>query len=189
MGIYRSKFESSVLSPSIEINDGNGKYEMHGKIMDVIYREMDVMFHIYSRLFVLRLDLHLCDYNSHNKDLSRLVKKLRKMVNKKYTSKRLGYIWVREQEKAKSQHYHVMLILDGSKIRHPSNLIQWFETRWENMGHPKPFTPKHCYYFMGRLEQDIIKMCMYRVSYLAKTRGKGYQPKYVRDFSSSRVKQ
>lgn len=187
MSIYNSKFSSQILSSSLLVNDGDGKYPMHWRIMDVIYREMDGMLSIYSRLLVVRFDLHLHEYDPRNTAITKLFKKLRKLVLTKYKSKRLGYVWVREKEKAKAQHYHVMLILDGNKIRYPCNLLKWVETRWENMGNPKPYTPKNCYYFMKRTDNDIIDSCMYRVSYLAKMRGKGYKPKHVRDFSSSRV--
>ena len=38
-----------------------------------------------------------------------------------------------------------------------------------------------------KLDADKIEDCIYRVSYIAKKRGKGYSAKNARDFSSSRV--
>ena len=53
MGIYNSQFSSKILNSSLLVNDGDGKYPMHWRIMDVIYREMDGMLSIYSRLLVV----------------------------------------------------------------------------------------------------------------------------------------
>lgn len=61
---------------------------------------------------------------STNKRISSLIKSLRTHVQQYYSMPQMGYLWVREQEKAKHQHYHIILMLDGDKIRHPAKLIK-----------------------------------------------------------------
>lgn len=36
----------------------------------------------------------------------------------------IGFCWVREQERTKTQHYHFVLFFDGRKIRHSSKINQ-----------------------------------------------------------------
>ena len=188
MSVYEFQAESVFLPKNYLINDGNGIYPMSNKLLDVIHREFDGMFSHYSKLLVVRLDFHLGIEEGNNNSMSVMIKKLRKKLGSKYSMGKFGYVWVREKEKSKSHHYHLMLILNGHKIRHPSFLISWIEKRWLSLGYPKPYTPKHCFYFILRYEQQKMAECLYRVSYLAKKRGKGYTDKYTRNYSSSRIK-
>lgn len=101
-----------------------------------------------------------------------------------YLTPYMGYVWVREQEKAKGQHYHLVLMLDGNVIRHPSALITKMTELWERNGHL--FTPKNCYVFIN--DDETKREAIKRGSYLAKPRGKGYQATGSRNFGSSRIK-
>ena len=102
--------------------------------------------------------------------------------------KRLGYMWVREQEKAKSQHYHLALFLDGNKVQHPSKLLRWIKGRWTWYEQPKPPTIKRPFLMTKRQCKSSIDDAVYRISYLAKPRGKGYRNRYTKDYSTSRIK-
>jgi hypothetical protein len=134
-------------------------------------------------LFV-RADLHLMSYSPRNEPISGFIKALRAYVTATYQTPHMGFVWVREQEKAKRQHYHLVLMLDGDVIRHPSALITKMTELWERNGHL--FTPKNCFLFIDSDEakREAIK----RGSYLAKPRGKGYQAAGARDFGCSRIK-
>lgn len=185
---YEFSYTGGSISSNYVINDGDGKYPMDDSILNTIYREISVMFCQYKRVLVFRLDLHVCCYEDKNHSISKLMTKVRDHIKTQYGIKKMGYVWVREQEKSKKQHYHLMFILNGNKISYPSKLVTWVELRWMGLGHPKPYTPKNCFYFMDKkLDADEIEDCIYRVSYMAKKRGKGYAAKSARDFSSSRV--
>ena len=47
-------------------------------------------------------------------------------------------------------------------------------------------TIKRPFYFVN--SEEIVQEVVYRVSYLAKTRGKGYRPPQTKDFQCSRMK-
>ena len=66
--------------------------------------------------------------------------KLTKRLKRKYKLCRVGYIWVREQEKSKHQHYHLVLMIDGNKEQ----------------------------FFDEILKIATLKMVIWRISYLAK---------------------
>jgi hypothetical protein len=114
--------------------------------------------------------------------------KVRKRLYSQYKCTRFGYLWVREQERSKSQHYHVMLIIDANKIQDPSALLGWLQERWSNRGHARPFVPENCIYKIRPADDDTFAEAFYRCSYLAKVRGKGHGRLGTNKYSGSRVK-
>jgi len=157
------------------------------EMLERIKQQMDAMLSHHSRILIVRFDLHVNHYQPNNKLISDFVRKLRKKLKSEYKLSRLGYIWAREQERAKRQHYHFALIIDANKVRHPQKIIQIIETIWQKWLLPKPFTPKNCYYIVNRSDTQTYQAAYYRLSYAAKTRGKGYKSKAANDFSASRI--
>jgi len=150
--------------------------------------QMQAMLSHHNKVIVVRFDLHCEKYTSGNTELSRFTCKVRKRLYSHYKCTRFGYLWVREQERSKSQHYHVMLIIDANKIQHPSALLGWLQERWSVRGHPRPYVPKHCFYKINRGDDEAFGEAFYRCSYLAKARGKGYGSLGANNYSGSRVK-
>ncbi len=172
---------------TLSIN-ANNKYGCFVEILEAIQQQLDAMLSYHCKVLVLRFDLHTDEYQSNNALISKFVRKIRKRLKAKYLIKRLGYVWVREIEKAKSQHYHFALMIDGNKVRHPSILIGLIEAIWVRCYQPKPFTPKNCYYLITRSTGKNYGECFERLSYLAKERGKGYRDKTANDYSTSRIR-
>lgn len=173
----------------LAINNGdNGQYSCFTEILRSTYGQLQAMLSHHSRVLVIRFDLHLGRHYPDNKALSRFMERIKRRLILHYKMTRVGYVWVREQERAKQQHYHVALFLDGSKIRHPSRLLEWIDERWQARQHPKVYIPKNCYYMLHRHDQEGQAEAIYRLSYLAKTRGKGYRGCSVNDYSTSRLK-
>ena len=183
--IYSDKFSDGETVWQV---NGSEEYGCYREILATIKGQLTAMSSHHSRLLVVRVDLHLSSYSPDNRELSRFLDKIRKHCRAKYKAKRLGYLWVREQEKAKQQHYHLALILDGNRIKHPSALLAWICVRWEARNHPRPFVPEHCFYNVKRANQASFKEVFKRLSYFAKTRGKGYRSPTANDYSSSRIK-
>jgi len=173
---------------SFRINNGGGGHACYVEILDAIHDQLEAMLSYHGRVLVVRLDLHLGGYSPDNHELSRFIEKIKRRYQEHYKGKRMGYVWVREQERAKQQHYHLALYLDANKIQHPARLIHWIEQRWQSRGHPKPYTPENCFKVISRKNDSGKQAIIERLSYLAKTRGKGYRDKSTNDYSSSRIK-
>ena len=154
-------------------------------IMDRILSQLTAMFSFHWRLFVFRFDLHQPDYTGTNKRITVFNRRLFKRIKRHYQS-RVGFCWVREQEKAKQQHYHYVIILDGNKVRDCYMLKQWITEIWESLDG----TSIHWsgYHNISRGDDLGIQSCSYHISYLAKPRGKGYRPVQTKDFGASRLK-
>ena len=169
------------------INTHDGKYLCRADILNSGIGQLLAMLSFHSRVLTIRVDLHMREYEASNIRISKFISKLRKWLACHYKMKRIGYLWVREQERAKSQHYHLILYLDGNKIRYPSKINKWVREYWTWHDQPKPPTIKNCYTMVHRDDKESLDESVYRMSYLAKKRGKGYGGPKTRDYSSSRI--
>ena len=169
------------------INAHDDKRLCRADILNSGIGQLLAMLSFHSRVLTIRVDLHMREYEASNIRISKFISKLRKWLACHYKMKRIGYLWVREQERAKSQHYHLILYLDGNKIRYPSKINKWIREYWVWHDQPKPPTIKNCYTMVHRDEKESLDESVYRMSYLAKKRGKGYGGPKTRDYSSSRI--
>jgi Inovirus Gp2 len=166
---------------------GGAKQGCYVEILERTKQQLDAMLSHHCKILVLRLDLSINYYTPMNELISKFIRKVRKKLVRQYGFTRMGFIWAREQEKAKKQHYHFALIVDANKVRHPHRVISIcvrIAEAWEL----RLFTPKHCYYQINRGDKLGYQRAYRRLSYLAKTRGKGYKAGSANDYSSSRIK-
>ncbi|MFA7258578.1 MAG: inovirus-type Gp2 protein [Aeromonas bestiarum] len=153
-------------------------------ILQRLIEQTNAMLSLYGRVLFVRVDLRMEAYTPKNEPISEFIKALRAYVSATYQTPHMGFVWAREQEKAKRQHYHIVLMLDGDVIRHPSALNAKVVELWERNGSIS--IPPNCYVFIDG-DEDKQK-AIWRGSYLAKPRGKGYQAAGARDFGCSRIK-
>ena len=135
----------------------------------------------YKRVLFVRCDLSMGEYEPTNERLSAFLKQARRYVRREYGAS-LEYAWCREQESANRQHYHLALLIDGDKLRHPARLYEALAEIWQRKG-GRLSKPENGYLMT---DSHNIADAVYRVSYLAKERGKGDRPDGMRDFGYSR---
>jgi hypothetical protein len=161
------------------------KSGIYTSLLHKIIEQLDCCLDIYKRVLLVRFDLHQGTYTKNNERMTKFKKRLFKRLEKLYETKDIGYVWVREHEKAKAQHYHWALWIDGDKVRHSSKLLTIIKSVWSDMSGYVPTIPKP-YYFVNSNEQRAE--AIYRLSYLAKARGKKAKPDQTKDYSTSRIK-
>jgi len=168
------------------INILQGKQGVYVEILSKVIEQLDACISIYKRVLVHRFDLHPTYYTPTNILMSKFVDRLKKWIKRNYGINKIGYIWVRELERSKKQHYHLALFLDGNKIQHPKKLNAQIKEMWTALGHmpvvPNPF------YFIGKNDQKERLEVIRRISYLAKVRGKGRRDEQAKDYQTSRIK-
>ena len=163
------------------------KSGLYVEILEAMINQFEIAVTKWRRVFVLRFDLHMSIYRKDNQLITAFRKRLFQKLKRTYGFKDIGFCWVREQERAKSQHYHWVLFLDGDLIRHSSKINEMVKQAWERQeGNYHVPTIKRPFYFAD--SETVIQDAIYRVSYLAKPRGKGYRKDQVKDFQPSRMK-
>ncbi|MDG2646575.1 inovirus-type Gp2 protein [Vibrio parahaemolyticus] len=137
----------------------------------------------HRKVFIFRFDLSVNEYTRNNELIAKLVRRLSRRVKAHYKAD-LSYCWVRELERAKKQHYHFCVVIDGSKVNHPHMLQEWLILIWEQFG--------RCswagYHNVERGDSLALQDATYHISYLAKPRGKGYRATQTKDYGHSKIR-
>lgn len=140
----------------------------------------------HHKLFLLRFDLHQQENPLNNRRISIFIRHLSGRINTQYKVKRVGFIWVREQEKSDNPHYHFALLLNGSKVQHPHYLIEMVKEVWEFID-GFVWVPGNCYYRINRDDFNALQLVVLRISYFAKGRGKGRAGSTISNYGTSRI--
>ena len=162
------------------------KYGVYPYMIEKIVEQLDTCIAIHKRVLVVRFDLHLREYSDDNHIISTFMTRQKQRIKRTYKTKDIGHAWAREIEKAKVQHYHVALFIDGDVIQNPSKLLRQIKAKWFKHGHC--YIPEQCFYYIDKHNmEDERAEAIERLSYLAKTRGKGYKDKQAKNYSVSRL--
>lgn len=165
----------------------SAKSGLYIEILSRIIQQFELAVQKWGRVFTLRFDLHSQQYDVDNSRITKFRKRLFQRLKRAYGFKQIGFCWVREQERSKAQHYHWVLFVDGSLIRHSSRINLIIKNCWE-CDSPNNHVPviKRPFYFGTMIE--IGEEVIFRISYLAKARGKGRRRDQVKDYQTSRMK-
>lgn len=182
------------VSHSPVIQHGQNLWQVHVKKSGIYTMQMksmldqleSVLTH-YSQVLVLRFDIGIPYQTNDNRFIIAVMENLSGFIKQRYKMSIFGYHWTREQERAKKQHYHVVVILDANKVCYPSKINEFILEMGNTLG-VRPWIPKNCFYRFKRYEHDKKQGAIWRMSYLAKARGKGYKPPQTKNHASSRVK-
>ena len=161
----------------------NPNGDIYKEIMTKTLEQLTNCLLIHKRVIVIVSELHLGQYDSSNVQITKLIKNIKRYIAKEYQTKDIGHIWVREKERAKSQHYHMALFISGKVVNYPDKILGKMKELWEPEYSQKLPNP---YYFIDKKLSNIDD-ATYRLSYFAKTRGKGYRKQQIKDYSTSRI--
>jgi len=142
---------------------------------------------IHKNIFMLRFDLRSSNFKEGNREISLFRKQIVQWVERHYQTHSIGTLWVRERETSECQHYHFALWIDASKIRHSSKLKLIIQEKWEEAD-PSSHSIWNCEKTYLVNNDKVFRDAVFRLSYLAKYRGKGYRPVASNDYSTSRLK-
>ena len=161
------------------------------EILEAIIRELVAMLSIHSKVLAVRFDVSLHDYTSDNGVISRFLKSLRRWIERNYNSK-LGYVWVREHDTAKKQHYHFLVIVNGDKaclasaykiFERAEKIAEIQQQHISRIWRCKDNT------MVRRGDTKAFGKVIERGSYLAKERTKGkHKGVYSNNYSGSEIK-
>jgi len=158
------------------------------KILTKTLEQLTIARSIHKRIFVMRFDLRSSTFKQGNEEISLFRKQIVQWIERTYETHSIGTLWVRECETSKHQHYHFAIWIDGNKIYQPDKLKHIIQEKWEEAD-PSSHSIWNCEkgaYFVNN--DEVFRDAVFRLSYLAKYRGKGYRPESTNDYSTSRLK-
>jgi len=182
---YDDQYHFGAATYKVNVTKRSGIYK---EIMQKMIEQLSAAIKLHKRLLVVRFDLHSYDFDNNSRKVSLFRKAIIQWIERNYNTQQVGYVWVREQERSKKQHYHFALFIDGNKIRHPKKLLEVIADKWSYTDHHNNHMPvvKNPYYFVDN--EKALSDAIYRISYLAKERSKGHRPDQAKDYSTSRLK-
>src|ERR1700756_2513691 len=90
------------------------------EILNCIKQRMDYMIEYHCKVLFVRFDVRFpagMVHHGPNTEISQLIKALKAF----YTEQGIDvhYIWAREQWSSEAPHYHVVFLLNGSRVQNP----------------------------------------------------------------------
>ncbi|AFV73509.1 hypothetical protein DIKCMJMK_01487 [Shewanella oneidensis] len=155
-------------------------------MLKTMIEQVLVMLTYYKRVTLIRFDLHQPTNTATSKRITQFNRRFKQKLIARYGVNKVGFCWCREQEKAKAQHYHFVVMLDGRTVQASWGIGLLVNEVWQQMGGTYWLPKRH--YNLVRGELNELSKAIYRVSYLAKGRGKGYRPAQSKDYGTSRLK-
>ncbi len=168
----------------------NNKGGTDKKIMNRIFHQLEAMQSHYSRMFVSQFILFPPKATYDNRLISDYFKALIYRLQVEYGCQ-IGYIWVRERDKAEKQHYHCALYMNGHKVQHSGRVLDIARTLWTDLYQGGFPIPENNYYMAERFAKDngqSMQAVITRLSYLAKNATKGMHSREVKRYNTSRIK-
>ncbi|UTV27881.1 YagK/YfjJ domain-containing protein [Photobacterium atrarenae] len=159
------------------------------EILNKAFGQLDAMLSHYTKVTVILLQLHQANPTQGSKPLTTMLARLKAKLQKHYGSQ-VGYFWVREQNKAESQHYHMAIMLNGHKCQRSKLVDIATQTYWENM-HPDNFSFRvrnRIYRIRPDDNGSELRATRMRLSYMAKKEGKSQFMSYTHSFGCSRLR-
>lgn len=163
-----------------------GELAVYPAILTRIYDQLLALQSYYSRITIVRIDLHFPDSHTPNHKLenqliSRYIRTIKIDLGSKVWGKHSRFIhgWVKETGKTAKSHYHLFVGMQSlqrvlgviSDVGH-TGLWGLLNRRWyELTGGTVQFSKFHV---LNREDKQAFAACFYHLSYLAKTRDKHF---------------
>lgn len=183
-----------IMDSEIELNGENyrintNKSKGQGcfvEILRAIQSNLASMLSFHCKVYVVQFVVHCHVYEQKNSGISDLMRVFKKRLSRRYGLSRVSGGWVRETGQSGVQHYHVVIFLDGNKVRWFRGVQNLVVEIMKVRGYPWPsFMKSH---MVRRDEREGMNETFYHLSYMAKIRSKSGRSPSTNDYSFSRLK-
>ena len=103
----------------------------------------------YSKVCVIRADLHPAKYSSDNKLIHQFLKLQVQKFEKRYKCN-VRYFCAREQMSSDKEHYHLALFFSGHKVNYPQKVLLEVQQAWNTFCQGSVKLVKSPFYMMNR---------------------------------------
>lgn len=166
-------------------------YNCYVEPLEKIKREIDAMLSHHDKVFVLRFDIHVHTYSQTNAVISTFRKNYAARVKRYYKTKNVAYVWCREVEKKKKQHYHFAVIVDGNQTWVAGALLAMAAEVASVQDLSIGYCDSPSYLIrradLAKGDYSTYNEAFHRLSYLAKERGKTIKAERAKSYHTSRI--
>ena len=175
---------------SLELPISKANKGFYLQILTKIDDQLSAMLSHHCKVLVFRLDLRLHGQGNDNQVMTTFIKPYRKRLQKGLGLSRVGYVWCREQVKAKQHHYHLVVVVDGNKHQRAGKLISLAKDYWDDLDIGSIGIPENCYSVIRRGNSEAYQLAFERICYLAKVHSKSPNQRNAsaNDYEGSRIK-
>lgn len=176
----------------LPINTHRGKYYCYVEPLEKIKRELDAMLSLHHKVYFLRFDVRVHTYTDCNKVITDFLKSYNERIKRAYKLKNIGSAWCREVDTAKKQHYHLIIMVNGSVTRTAGRMLEIAQdvASIQDLSIGLCENPSYLIQRSDLAKGDYRKYnaAFERGSYLAKERTKKKKGERVNSFQTSRLK-
>lgn len=173
-------FYGDLIFPAMDFIEGIDR-----KIMDSIISLLFDALNKYSKILIVRIDLHSYEPLSDNQLITSFRKRFMAHLKRKFASD-VWFTWVREQTSIdENTHYHCFVILNNHKALNSWSIreaVDYAEYMEPNI---RCWYPEANSYSVYRGDINSLSQVVYRTSYLAKNSSKEFTPKKIKRFQTS----
>lgn len=161
---------------------------LNHRLLNKLYHYCMSYLNMHSKLFMIRFDVALYDSPEDNKEIGKLSRYITKKLESRYQSE-VGFGWVREQNSHSEKcHYHCFVMLNGQKVRNTYTTFNVVKAAMKLLINITIHFPYNCSYMVLRNDLSSQQAAFYRLSYLAKNKGKTDLPVKTKSHNFSRLK-
>ena len=161
------------------------EHGINSSIMNTMIDQLLTALDHYSKILLVRFDLHVYTETPNNSLISKYRKTLLRYLDKHYQSK-VWFFWVREQTpRSDKAHYHCFILLNGHKAKSGWGAFQQVQKACYMHPDTSAWLPESASYKVERKGLKGLDSAIHRISYLAKNYSKEITPNKVKRFQTS----
>jgi hypothetical protein len=156
----------------LEIN-ADDVFKCIPRLIERLADELLASIEIHGKVMLLRIDLHVSENEHSNEPVADLLRWLKQVLKRDWMASDTGHVWSRDYGKSKGLHWHLVLMLNGNRIRNSYAITDRIKAYWhEQRGFGEVKIPHNCYTHIKGVNNADFMNGFYRASYLTKERSK-----------------
>ncbi len=159
---------------------------LNQKVLNQLTSLIEKSLSHYSKVSILRIDLHPNNFTQDNKVISTFITKQVKRLEQEYYCK-VSYFFAREQNTSDKQHYHLAFFFSGHKVNNAYKIEQTIKNEWLVHCEGTVHFVNNPLLSIERGDKKSIDPAIYRLSYLTKHHSKENNGK-AQSYSFNRIK-
>lgn len=154
-------------------------FKIHGQLSNLLTH--------HSKIYVMRFDFHVNPDKWQEGMFSELLKKTLPKLKRYYKVKHIAYTWGREIGKNGLPHFHLMIAISGHQVNYPKMTHEILLNAWSGL-EQGGIHRSDSHTLTGTVDQSFT-YAFHHMSYIAKVYTKDEQPKNIRSYGCSNIKE